>query len=241
VFVSVAHGAARVVTSSLVKMRLVWVRSVLRETYSSRDLRPGQFAVEEPEHLQLPPAQRTGRALRRLGRRRRCPCSIEEASDAVDAGSVVQEDQHRGALVEVQPNVALRLRSLGEASAQHGESLREVAEGMVGKGQQRTDLEQAAVPPGGRGSGVQPVEKTQPGSQRGRPWYVVEAPFGPVLGGAVLGEQEPREGEVLVLVQVVGSSSTVMPPSSARWTAADRSPSAIRMRVRMAAMRRMSG
>jgi hypothetical protein len=44
----------------------------------------------------------------------------------------------------------------------------------------------------------------------------------PVLG-AVLGEQEPRQGQVLVLAQVVGV------------------PSAMRRRVLIAAMGRMSG
>ena len=45
-------AARRLVTSSFVKMCLVWVRSVLWETYKlAGDLGPAELAVQQPQHL----------------------------------------------------------------------------------------------------------------------------------------------------------------------------------------------
>ena len=62
-------------------------------------------------------------------------------------GSVVQEGQHRGALVQVQPHVAVRLWRVDEASAECGERLLKVTAGLVGQGLQHPDLSHTAVPP----------------------------------------------------------------------------------------------
>ena len=55
-------AARRLETPSLVKMCLVWLLSVLRETNSSRAISgPVSCTVEQAEDLQLPVAQRIGR------------------------------------------------------------------------------------------------------------------------------------------------------------------------------------
>ena len=64
---------------------------------------------------------------------------------------------------------------------------------LVGKGLQHADLENAAVPPGLRGCCLQPLEQAQYSGDLG----------GTPAIGAVLGENEPRQRQVLVLAEVL--------------------------------------
>ena len=64
----------------------------------------------------------------------------------------------------------------------------------MGKGHQHPDLENAAVPPGVHGRRVQPIEQAQQTRDLG----------GGSPTSAVLGENEPRQREVVVLAEVLG-------------------------------------
>ena len=81
--------------------------------------------------------------------------------------SMLQERQHRGALIQVQPHIAFRLRRV-EAPAECGERLRKITAGMLGQGLQHPNLQYAAVPPSLHSRGMQPVEKVKNLSGRRR-------------------------------------------------------------------------
>ena len=73
-----------------------------------------------------------------------------------------------------------------------------VAAGVMGEGLQHPDLQQAAVASGVGGRVVQPAEQRVDSGEGGR----VSA-SGRRAAGANLGQEQPGQGEVLVLVQVV--------------------------------------
>jgi hypothetical protein len=56
-------AAARVETSSLVKMRLVGAQRVQGDIELTSDLWPGELGVEEPQNLDFALAQRAGQCL----------------------------------------------------------------------------------------------------------------------------------------------------------------------------------
>jgi hypothetical protein len=67
-------------------------------------------------------------------------------------GRVPQERDHRRTLVEVEPQIALRLGRIPEGAGQCAQCLRLVAVGVVRECLHYPDLQQAAVPSGaGRG------------------------------------------------------------------------------------------
>ncbi len=143
------------------------------------------------------------------------PPTVTDGMLAGAARSVAQKRQHRGALVQAQPDVAVRLWRLDQGAAQCGQCPWPVAVGVVGEGLQHTDLQHAAVPPGVGRRGVQSLKKTERRSDREG-----SSGMAAVLGGAVLGEQEARQGQVLVLAQVVGvvigGDASVLGPSGRR-------------------------
>ena len=119
--------------------------------------------------------------------------------DPVFGDRSMEKVQHWRAFVQVEPDVAVRFRRRSQRLLQGGHGRRLVALGMMGECLKHADLDQASIPPRFGRCGVQPVQEEQ-SVDRGRC-----AGSGPVASGcgAVLGEQEPHEGEVLVLAQVV--------------------------------------
>ena len=97
----------------------------------------------------------------------------------------MQERKHRGALVQIQPHIAVRLWRLDNALAQCGERFWEVAAGMVGQGLQHPNLSRAPIPPSGGRCCMQPVEK-------------IEHPVVALRTGPMLGAQQPGQSQVLV-------------------------------------------
>ena len=101
-------AAAAVCTSSLAKMCLVWVRSVLSETNSSRAISgPLRLGRQQPQHLQLPLAQassavRAGASRRRLGR----PAAASRSRDS--HGCALVEEQLREARPARAPSASAR-------------------------------------------------------------------------------------------------------------------------------------
>src|SRR5688572_4685281 len=176
------------------------------------DLGSGQVAVEEPQDVQLALAQRVRKRVvaRRAGALWGAAGHGEEAAGlvpedvglaAVAVGGVVQQGEHRVALVEEEAHVAVRFGCLDERLVEGCEGVRPLPRRVKGEGSHHVDLDQA---PGAArvGAGVEPVQQRE----RVEQWWGV-------LLLAVAGEQEPDQGEVVVLAQVrrfVGDADIVL-------------------------------
>src|SRR5829696_5440563 len=101
---------------------------VQRDVKLAGDLGSGELAVQKPQHLQFALAQYLAQALLRHGRYLDGGGRAFKESPGlrVGIGSVLQQSQHRGALVQVQADVAVRFWRGGEASAECGERLGKV-------------------------------------------------------------------------------------------------------------------
>src|SRR5687768_9621684 len=144
---SAAHGGCPRVDVQLGEDALgVSTQRVERDVELPGDLWPGQVAVEQPEHLQLALAQRVCQELLCNGRLGGWPRAPEESPGlsldplrvlppggrvVAGVGGVVQEVQHRSSLVQVEADVAVRLRRLDEGLGQCGQRPWYVAVGMM--------------------------------------------------------------------------------------------------------------
>ena len=126
---------------------------------------------------------------------------------------------------------------LPQGAAQRSQGRWQVAAGVLDEGLQHPDLDHAAVPTGLGGRGVQPVQQAEQSSRRGCSGRRVAA-----LPGTVLGEEEPRQSQVLVLAHEVGRRHPrrALGPGPIRQQTM-RSPAAICTRAFIAAMGRTSG
>ena len=243
-------AAERLLTSSLVKMRLVWVRSVFRDTNnwraSSGPVRSLSSRRRTSSSRSLsgsargtPPSASAGAALRAGG-------GVEESSGVLSQhvgpaaplarSGVVQQGEHRGPLVEEQAHVALRFRRAGRVPAPtrrappvghpgHAGSRRAACRSPAGCRLVSGRRRRAAVPAGASTSFSGPALSVPTRSR------VAKVP----------GQQQPHEGEVLVLPQeghvVAGRDAAVaaptprprrgLPPRSARglaWQRWDAAP-----------------
>ena len=176
----------------------VGAQRVERDVELAGDLRSGELAVEKPEHLQFAVTQRVILSLLRLSHHLDGgPPALDESLRlrtrrvvrALD--HLLQEGQHGGSLVQVQPHVTVRLRRADKTSAKCGERLPPLTPSVVRQSLQHPDLAHAAVPSRLRRRAGQPVEKSEYDTAVG------------VLTSPVLGQQQPDQGQVLVLVQVV--------------------------------------
>lgn len=149
----------------------VGTQGVERDVELAGDLRSGQIAVEEPQHVELAVTERVGQPdlVRRGCRLLRDAGSVEEAASVLAqcvvlagavVGGVVQQGEHQVAFVEEEARVAVRLGRLGQRSVQVGEGLLPVSARLVGESSQHSDLDQAACTVG-IGVRAEPVEQRQ--------------------------------------------------------------------------------
>ena len=212
----------------------VGAQRVDRDVELAGDLWSGELAVKKPEHLQFALAQRVRPrsaaarpprwSTRRAVSRAEEPSGVRLHDGVGRAGSVVQEGQHRGTLVQVQPHMAVRLwrvESFGGVRRAPPEDHR----GPGGPG------------PAASGSPARcrPGPPPPPRRAAGRVDRSLRA-----LTASLLGEQQPNQSQMRVLAQIVRLIIDADPGSSAHAPADDRSPAAIWTRAFIAAMGRTS-
>ena len=133
-------AAARVLTSSLVKMCFVWVRSVLTDTNSRRAISGPVSSVASSRRTS---SSRWAECVVRWGRGG--PGTAEQRHRQPALLGLAEQRLHRCALVEEQPGVADRHGRL-QGPGERGHGLVEVSPGPVGECTEHQDLGHAALP-----------------------------------------------------------------------------------------------